>query len=140
MPKMQINDDGTITFPLRGREPVTLDEPSMADLAWLTEEAERVDDSLPELPTVTDRTDREQVDAYNKANAARTAAIYGGETPYGKVVIEAVSRMALTSDPAETVVVDAEQLYGWASSPLVLRTMLEHFRAPLAGPASLPNL
>lgn len=139
MPKMQVNEDGTITFPLRGREPVTLDEPSMEDLAWLTEEAERVDDALPVLPAVTDTNDRAQLDAYTKAARDRTTATYGGDTPYGKVVIEAIARMALTSDPTERVAVDPTQLYGWAASPLVIRTMLEHFRAPLPGPASLPN-
>lgn len=139
MPKMQVNEDGTITFPLRGRDPVTLDEPSMADLAWLTEEASRVDESLPALPTITDRNDPAQIEAWNEASVARTTATYSGDTPYGKIVIEAIARMAVTSDPAEKVVVDESQLYGWAASPQVIRTMLEHFRAPLPGPASLPT-
>ena len=138
MAKMQVNDDGTITIPLRGRDPVTLDEPSMADLAWLTAEADRVDKELPTLPSVIDRENVEQVTAYADATQARTVAIYSGETPYGKILIEAIKRMAISTNGA-AVDVDEAQLYGWGASPQVIRTMLEHFRAPLPGPASLPT-
>jgi len=135
MPKMQKNeDDGTITLPLRKRDPIVLDEPSLADLAWLTEEAEKIDKDLPELPTVSDATDREQVKAFNDAAQDRTLAIYRSDVPYGKLLIEVVKRL---TDGTESV--DETQLYGWAASPAVVREMLEFWRAPLPGPASRLN-
>lgn len=134
MPKLQVNADGTVTIPLRGdHDPVTLDEPSMEDLAWLTDEAQRIDDSLPALPTVTDTTDEEQVAVWAKASQERTQAIYSAAMPYGTLLIEAIGRIG-------PVVVDASQLYGWAASPQVIRALLEQWRAPLPGPASPPNL
>lgn len=136
MPKMKINaDDGTITLPVKGREAVTLDEPSLADLAWLTEEAEKLDKDLPELPGVTDNSDAEQLKAWADASHDRTMAIYQTAVPYGKLLIDVVKRL---SDGKESV--DETQLYGWAASPAVIREMLEFWRAPLPGPASRPNL
>ena len=118
MAKLQVNDDGTITFPLRGRDPLTLDEPSMADLAWLTGEVQRVDASLPELPRLTQlpkdptpeqiTAQQEAVEQFNDANRQRTIAVYDpeeGPPPYGGIVIELIKR---ATDGAESV--DASQL------------------------------
>lgn len=134
MPKMVKNDDGTITLPVKGREAILLDEPSLDDLAWLTEEAEKLDKELPQLPAVSDQQDGEQLKAWADASHDRTMAIYRAGTPYGTLLIEVVKRL---TDGKETV--DGSQLYGWAASPAVIREMLEFWRAPLPGPASRLN-
>jgi hypothetical protein len=136
MAKLQVDrDNGTVTFPLRGRDPVTLDEPGMLDLAWLSEETSKIDDTMPDLPTVTDRNDPVQIAAWQEATDKRRRMIYGDDQPYGKLVVETIKRF---SDGAETV--EPNQLYGWAASPTVIRTILELWRTPLAGPESPPSL
>lgn len=134
MPKLQVNDDGTITFPLKGREPVTLEEPSMADLGWLTAAVQALDTSMPVIPPIRENSSPDEVEAFTVGSRARTVAIYDvsaeNPLPYGHLVIETIKRF---SDGVQDV--DSSQLYGWAASPATVRAILEHFRAPLPGQA-----
>jgi hypothetical protein len=127
--KLQVNDDGTITFPLRGRPPLTIDEPSMEDIAWLNTEMERVDESLTPIPPVPpDDAPDEARAAFNEATAVRTREIYGEALPYGELVIEIIARV---SDEK----LARADLYGWASSPKTLRVLMASWRDPLPGEA-----
>lgn len=131
MPKPTMNPDGTVTFPTKGRDTLTLEEPSMAEMAEFTEAALAADAELTEMPLVTDLEDVEQVKAYQDALSSRTGAIFGSAHPYGGLVLKIVN--ALT--PEDTVITE-DQLYAWAASPRTVRTMLEHWRAPLPGAES----
>lgn len=141
MPKMQVNDDGTITFPLKGNAVVTLDEPSMRELAWMHAETEKIDGTLTVMPPISAASTPEEVIAFQEASATRTAEIYGEHDngqPYGALVLQIVNKLGMNGD-GTPVAVTEDDLYGWAASPSVMRTMLEHFRSPLPGKASLPN-
>lgn len=135
MAKLQLNDDGTITFPLKGREPVTLDEPSMDEMADFTDQAQKVDDGLIDVPTVAEDSTPEVVAAFNTALIERTRLMFGHDHPYGDVVLAMVNALGMNLD----VPIVSAQLYGWAMSPRTVRMMLEHYRSPLPGPVSEPT-
>jgi hypothetical protein len=129
VPKLQVNDDGSITIPLRNQKPaITLLEPSMAELAWLTERIEEVDSALPQVPTTRAETaSAEEMEIWQKATLERTRAIYSGALPYGSLLIEMIEKFGGT----DTYTTD--DFYSWAASPAVIRTIVETFRAPLPG-------
>ena len=134
MSKLLVDKDaGLITIPLKGRDPVVIDEPGMIDLAWLTDEVQKLDNALPKVePVVVAGATAEQLEQFQEQNNARTVAIYGQENglPYATLLIEFVKRV---TDGAESIA--PEQLPSWAPSPAVVRTILETFRAPLPGEA-----
>jgi len=136
MAKLQLNADGTVTFPLKGREPLTLDEPSLDEMGTLTERGQKADDGLVELPTVADDSTPEVLAEFNKALIERTLIMFGPEHPYGNIVLEMVNMLAM-SDGGPPIA--SGELYGWAASPRTVRLMLEHWRSPLPGPESPPQ-
>lgn len=133
--KLQVNEDGTIVFPLRNREAIQLDEPSMIDLAWVQTESRRIDDDLPPVPAPLREDDppegHEAAELRRKAEAERINEIYSERLPYGNMILELVHR--ITGDST----IEAQHLYGWAASPLTVRVLAGHFRSPLPGPEFL---
>lgn len=143
MPRLKINDDGTIDFPLRRNEQtpegeqrvVVLEEPSMAQMAHITELAKQADDAVTQLTPIdlrsTDLT-AEALTTYTDQVNARTVEMFGDQAPYGNAMMEVVAMLS-----GETV--GPDDLFAWAMSPRTLRTITEHFRAPLPGPVSEPT-
>lgn len=138
MPKLQINDDGTVTLPLAGDPPaVTLPEPTMNQMAEITALAETSDGVLPTLPQFPsvlagELPTPEQLDAlaaYNKVLTERTTRIFGAEAPYGNAVLAIVKLLTGTE-------VTGDQVYGWVMSPATLRRIMRHFQRPLSGEES----
>jgi hypothetical protein len=126
--KLSLNDDGPISVPLRGREPLTLDEPTMRQLAQMHELAAQADEALPALPVLApDSTDPGDLDALNKAVRARQEMAYSEASPHGQAFQQIVQMLS-----GEEVTMD--ELYGWVCSPRALREVLNHFTAPLGGP------
>lgn len=141
MPKMTLQEDGTVLFPIKGGKVLTLDEPSLAELAWMHDETAKIDAELTQLPGLVPQTaTAEQVAAFDTASQTRTQEIYGTgrEQPYGKLIVQVLAKLAMADDGSpiglETLTID--KLYGWAASPRVMRELLEHYRTPLPGKAS----
>lgn len=135
MAKMQLNDDGTITFPLKGRPPITLDEPSMDQMAALTDQSQKVDGGMIDLPIISDDSTPEVLADFNEKLIERTAVMFGDTHPYGDVTLQMANDLKLDDDAP----VESGHLYAWAMSPRTVRLMLEHWRSPLPGPASQPT-
>ena len=125
MSKLVLNDDGTITLPLRGREPITLPEPSIAQLAEMTGYVMEADSSLPEIPPI-DTDDNAAMLAATSALRDRTMQTYSAESPYGSAVVKLVK---LLTDEAITL----DDLPGWAAAPMTCRQIIGHWQTPLAG-------
>lgn len=152
MPKMQVLDDGSVEFPIKGGKLLTLDEPNLAELAWMHDETERIDKSMTDLPQLPAQIDvktatpeqlakfRDDLAAFNDANTARTLEVFGGENhqPYAVLTLQVLQKLAMHGDGRPVEDLNADSLYGWAASPRVMRTLLEHFRSPLPGKVSLP--
>jgi hypothetical protein len=127
MSKLGLNDDGTITLPLRGREAITLPEPSIAQLAEMTGYAILADAALPDIPTMPeDATDVAALKAANETLRERTTKTYSTEAPYGVAVVQIVKML---TDTAITL----DDLPGWAASPQCLRQIIGHWQTPLDG-------
>lgn len=135
MAKLVLNDDGTVTFPLKGREAVMLDEPNMDEMAEFTEQAQKIDDGLAEMPSITEDSTAEVLAEFNEKLIERTRLLFGTTHPYGDVCLTIVNALGTNLDGVPVVSGD---LYAWAMSPRTVRMMLEHFRAPLPGVASQP--
>lgn len=144
--KLQLNDDGTITVPLRKRNPVVLDEPGALQLAGFYKLLAEVDAAHP-IPTVgmrpPDDASRAELEQYAKdlqgvieAQKQRTIEVYsvgenGEPPPYLAVFHKMVSDLA-----PEGVAVALDDLYGWAANPAACRELVNHFTAPLGGQAT----
>ena len=127
--KLHLNDDGTVTVPLRpkdgaGREPLLLTEPSMRQLCDLFRTAREADDRLPTLPPLgqptADGKSREDI------NRERAVLMYKTDAPHAKAFIKVVKLLA-------DVDVTPDDLYGWAVMPGALNVLLDHFSGPLDG-------
>lgn len=154
MPKMQVLDDGTVEFPIKGGNLLTLDEPSLGELAWMHDETERIDKEMTDLPSLPAQIDvktatpeqlqqfRDDLQKFNEANNTRTLQIFGSadHQPYAGLVLQVLQKLASNGDGSPITELSPDQLYGWSASPRVMRTLLEHFRSPLPGTASPPNL
>lgn len=131
MSKLQINDDGTITLPLRVSETnpsteITLPEPSLAQLAQMMEFVDAADKSVPNVDQLTAGADSAAIATATEQLRERTLAIYSSGAPYGQAVVEIVK--LLTGQE-----ITFADLPGWAASPKTTRTILGHFQDPLAG-------
>lgn len=139
--KLQLNDDGTVTVPLKGRNPVVLDEPGALQLADFYRRVNEADEANP-IPSAGVRpsndASRAELEAYAArlqevldAQKTRTVAVYagkdGGLPPYLAVFLHMVNELH-DGDPVEP-----EQLYGWAANPVACRELVNHFTAPLGG-------
>lgn len=134
MAKLQINDDGTVTVPLKGRDPVTLDEPSLGEMATWTDAVRGLEEGLTTLPVLQQQTaTREEVETWNAAVRDRTRALFGGEQPYAALFLEIVNALAMSPDGSPVEPITPDHLYGWAASPSATSQTLEHFRTPLPG-------
>lgn len=137
MGKLQLNDDGTITF-MVGAAPdaraITLPEPTFGQMNRIMERALAADADLPQL-TALDRddngevTDQAQVDAFTTSLRERTKVMFSGESPHAAVLCDIVKE--LTGDNVEQ-----SDLPSWAGSPRALNAILSQWQAPLPGPAS----
>lgn len=126
MSKLGLNDDGTVTLPLRGKEAMTLPEPSISQLAEMTGYAVEADAEIPDMPTV-DTESEESVTAAGKVLRERTLKTYSAESPYGTALLRLVK--LLVDDSSLTL----DDLPGWAASPQTLRAIIGHWQTPLAG-------
>lgn len=130
MSKLTMNDDGTITLPLRAGESVTIEEPSMRQLGRMHEIASAADDALPSLPVLSsDKPSPAEADEYTKVLKARTEMMFSAESPHAAALIEIIH---LLCDREVTI----DDLPGWCGNPATLRQILFRFQSPLPGPAA----
>jgi hypothetical protein len=126
MSKLQVNDDGSVTIPLPGKTPVTIDTPALGDIGWLEAEAERLDALMPPLPAVgSEPPSPEDRELLAKANRERNAFAFGAEQgyPYAAVIAELVTRV--TGEPCALA-----DLPSWARAPATLGLLVATFRTP----------
>lgn len=127
MSKLALNDDGTVTIPLRGgREALTLPEPSIEQLAEMTSYVADADAALPAIPQLGENPDTASLAKATEDLRDRTKKTYSAESPYGSAIV----KMAKLLDAAEITLAD---LPGWAASPLTCRSILAHFQNPSGG-------
>ena len=131
MSRLSLHDDGTITLPLRKRDPITLPEPSIAELAAMTGFIVEADASLPAVPSLPataagETPDMAALTAANEQLRLRTVATYSTDSPYGLAICKIVK---LTLDEDITLA----DLPGWAASPTTCRSILAHWQTPLVG-------
>jgi hypothetical protein len=120
-----LNPDGTVTIPLRDKDPVVLPEPSIAQLAEMTSWVIDVDEAMPPIGSI-DRNDQEALTALQGVLRERTKIIYAKDAPYGMVMVQIIKLLA-----GQDVTLD--DLPSWASSPSVVNKVLTHWQTPLAG-------
>lgn len=136
MSELTLNDDGTITFPLR---PVTgadgpkdrnvlLPEPSMRQLAQIHIIVNQADEKLPPVLPIGDpkNATADQLTAATERLNQRTMQAYSDDPPYGNAVVAIIK---LLTDKEYSL----EDLPGWAANPQVCRSILTHFQTPLVG-------
>ncbi len=137
MSDLALNDDGTITIPLRpvigaggprNRE-VVLPEPSMSQLAKMHTIVHEADESLPPVIGIPDPKEAspEDLRAATERLTQRTMLTYSEAMPYGKAVVAIIALL----DPGPGVTTD--DLPGWCANPNTCRRILTHFQTPLAG-------
>lgn len=137
--KMTPKDDGTVIVPLKGHDPLILDEPSVDELTDIERWIEEADDSLTPLiatsRTIRDMEPGESKDAAQKAIDERTAQIYG-EKKHAQTFVAICNLLRI--DKGEGIEdVTTGQLYGWALNPTACATLLDHFNRPFGGQSSL---
>jgi hypothetical protein len=125
MSKLVLNDDGSITLPLRGKEPLTLPEPSIAQLAEMVTAVYGADEAIPDVPTINTE-DAAAVIAAQEVMRDRTLKMYASDSPYGEAVVKIV-KIAVDAD------ITLDDLPSWCAAPQTCRQILQHWQSPLAG-------
>jgi hypothetical protein len=126
MSELQTNDDGTVTLPLRGKEPITIPEPSAMQLVRAMQLVDAVDQSLPPNPTITQDSTPAELQAATAKLRDRHMATYSDAAPYGNALIQLVKVIA-------DVDITLDDLPGWALAPQTCRSILAHFQNPSPG-------
>lgn len=127
MSKLELNPDGTVTLPLRGdKKPITLPEPSVAQMAEMTSYVNEADEALPAVPALGDDPDAAEVRRVTGELRERTMKMYAADAPYAMALIRIVKLM---TDEAVTL----DDLPSWAASPQTVREITGHWQTPLAG-------
>lgn len=127
MSDMVTNDDGTVTLPLRGKEPITIPEPSAMQLVQAMKIVDEVDQTMTPTPTrISDESTAEELEAAQEQLRKRHMETYSEEAPYGNALIRIVKVFA-------DVDITLDDLPGWGLSPQTCRKMLAHFQSPSPG-------
>ena len=138
MSELTLNDDGTITMPLRpvigaegphDREPLQLPEPSMEQLAEMHTIARAADESIPPIIQVPDPQNATvgELQAATDRLRERASAIYQGDMPYGQATIKLIKILRPDAN------VGMADLPAWCANPATINAILTHFQTPLVG-------
>lgn len=125
MSKLVLNDDGTITIPLRNKEPLTLPEPSIAQIAEVVGYIYAADEAIPDVPQI-DTEDAAAVQGVQEIMRARTMTTYSAVAPYGAAIVQ-IAKLVAEAD------ITLDDLPSWAASPVTCRQILQHWQTPLGG-------
>lgn len=128
MGNMQINEDGSVTIPIKGREPLRLEEPSMWELAEMHKFVAEADAELGLLDPLPDDAPEEDKAIRRKENLARTNQAFSHESPHGAAMVKIINMLCSPEPP-----LTERELPGWLCHPSASNTLIVHFRTPLPG-------
>jgi hypothetical protein len=125
---LQLNDDRTVTIPVKGRDPIVLPEPCLGEMeqiyTWIIEaDAEtstRAEAALEARPD-------DQVPL--SLDVEKQVVRFSMASPYAARLVDVIKLLADED-------VEVGQLYGWAGSHTTLSSMFNHWQAPLGGQVS----
>lgn len=128
---LQLNDDRTITVPVKGREPIVLPEPSLGEMADMFESMIAADVETRRRTTEQNAARNASLpeDAQVSVGVETRAVRYSRTSPYATALAALIK--VLAGDD-----VDPASMYGWAGSPQAMSSMFAHWQAPLDGRAS----
>lgn len=126
-----INPDRTVTVDLQpngdGTRQVVLREPSLDELIQLRKWGREADVQCPVVPMPSEGASRADMQQYADDLRDREDKMYGDDAPYAMATLHVIN---LLGDQNVT----RADLQGWTANPTNLKRLIEHFKAPLAGP------